>query len=140
MTDKPQTPSLDDATLLAQFENQTLDPVHADHLGHLRITWLYLQQHDVDRAAGRVAVGLKAYAESLGVPMKFHATITDALVRIMAVRVESMAQEDWTLFLRQNRDLQEDALSVLADYFSNDILFSETARTSLVAPDKKPIP
>lgn len=130
---------LDDQTFMVQFENLSLDPAHFSHQGHLRIAWLYLQEHDLDTAVQLVCSGIKAYAESLGESRKFNVTITDALVRLMAQRMEAMEEKEWPCFLQQNPDLGEDSLSVLLQYYSEDLLFSETARTSLVEPDIRAI-
>ena len=130
---------LSDESFLTQFENQTLNPIHFKHIDHLRLTWLYLRGHDVEKAAELVGSGVKAYATSLGADTKFHVTITDALVRIMAQRVAQLEKREWQLFLEQNSDLVDDALSVLAQHFTEDLLFSEAARTSLVQPDLKPL-
>lgn len=130
---------LDDQTFIAKFENLSLDPEHFSHQGHLRIAWLYLQEHDLDTAVQLVCSGIKAYAESLGENTKFNVTITDALVRLMAQRMEFMEKKEWRRFLQLNPDLVEDSLSVLFQYYSEDLLFSETARTSLVEPDIRAI-
>jgi len=130
---------LDDKTFLTQFENRTLDPAHFSHLGHLRIAWLYLSHNNTDTAVKLVCAGIKSYAESLGENTKFNLTMTDAFVRIMAKRIDNMETQDWPSFLDNNRDLVEDAISVLLEYFSKDLLFSEVARTSLVKPDTKSI-
>ena len=124
---------------MTQFENQTLNSIHFKHIGHLRLAWLYLNSNDVDTAIKLICSGIQAYAESLGATTKFHLTITDAIVRIMAKRVGAMAEKKWDLFLDENNDLVEDALSVLHQYFSKDILFSEEARISLVQSDIRPL-
>lgn len=126
---------IDDEEFLTRFENRSLDAIHFDHVGHLRISWLYLNSHDVDTAVNLVCTGIQAYAESLGATKKFHLTVTDALVRIMAKRIDMMKKKDWQLFLKENTDLVEDSLSVLHQHFSRDILSSEHARISLVQPD-----
>jgi hypothetical protein len=41
---------LNDTEFLFQFENQTLDMRHFNHMGHLRLAWLYLSRYDVDTA------------------------------------------------------------------------------------------
>ena len=133
------TATLNDEAFLTQFENLTLDPIHFNHVGHLRIAWLYLNRHDVDTAVQLLCSRIQTYAESLGATTKFHLTITDALVRIMAQRMDGMREKRWKLFLDENRDLAEDALSVLYQYFSKDVLFSEAARISLVQPDIRPL-
>lgn len=130
---------LTDSEFLSQFENQTLSPIYFKHIGHLRLTWLYLNSNDVETAVNLVSSGIQAYAESLGATTKFHRTITDAIVRIMAKRVDAMDEKAWDLFLAENNDLVDDALSVLYQYFSKDRLFSEEARRSLIQPDIKPL-
>ena len=133
------TEQLNDQAFLTQFESQTLAPIHFKHLGHLRLAWLYLSSNDVETSVQLVCSGIQAYAESLGASTKFHLTITDTLVRIIAKRINRMEEKTWKLFLDENRDLVEDAMSVLLQYFSKDLLFSETARISLIQPDIKPL-
>ncbi|MCP5100645.1 MAG: hypothetical protein GY943_34280 [Chloroflexi bacterium] len=130
---------IDDEAFLTQFENKTLDPLHFDHVGHLRLAWLHLNSHDVDTAVRLTCSGIQAYATSLGATTKFHLTISDSIVRIMAKRMDLMPEKKWGLFLDQNSDLVEDALSVLHQYFSKDVLFSEEARISLVQSDIRPL-
>ncbi|MEM7334673.1 MAG: hypothetical protein AAF490_21535 [Chloroflexota bacterium] len=133
------TELLSNAEFLHQFNNQTLNPIHFNHVGHLRLAWIYLSHHDLETSVKGVCKGIEAYAESLGANTKFHITITDSLVRIMAKRLSLMTQKDWQSFLDQSSDMVEDAVSVLLQYFSKDLLFSESARTSLAKPDIQPI-
>lgn len=139
MHENLDTRQLSNSEFLSQFENKTLSPIHFKHIGHLRLAWLYLSNNDTETSVHLVCSGIKAYAESLKVTTKFHLTITDAIVRIIAKRVDKMEKKEWQLFLDQNRDLVDDAVSVLLQHFSKDLLFSETARISLVQPDIKPI-
>lgn len=128
-----------DEVFIRKFENQALLPDEFKHRDHLRLTWLYLATYDLETTVQKACYGIKVYAESLGAGKKFHLTITDSIVRIMAQRVDKMEKKEWELFLNQNRDLVDDAISVLLQYFSRDLLFSEKARTSLIQPDLKPI-
>jgi hypothetical protein len=130
---------LNDTEFFFQFENQTLDMRHFNHMGHLRLAWLYLSRYDVDTAVKLVCSSIQAYATRLGASRKFHLTITNALVRIMAKRRDNMQKKEWELFLLENQDLVNDAISVLDQHFSKGLLFSEQARTTLVQPDKKPL-
>lgn len=133
------TEPLSNSEFLTQFKDKTLNPVHFKHVGHLRLAWIYLNHYDLETSTQEICTGIKAFAENLGADTKFHLTITDSLVRIVAERIAPMEQPDWQLFLEQNRDLVDDAVSVLLQYFSRDLLFSESARTSLIEPDIKPI-
>ena len=44
-----------DEDFIAAFESRTLDPQHFNHLGHVRLAWLYLQRHDFDEAVARTS-------------------------------------------------------------------------------------
>lgn len=131
--------ALNDQAFIEQFEALRLSATEFSHLGHLRIAWLYLRQYPQALAIEKTCSGIKTYAESLGAKDKFHLTITDALVRIMAIRMKEQAGEGWQAFADENPDLMSDALAVLAQYYSQAQLWSEPAQTCLVAPDLKPI-
>ncbi len=134
-----KTEIISDACFVEQFKNQTLDPKHFNHVGHLRLAWLYLMDDEVDLVIEKLSVGIKAYAESLGARQKFHLTITDAIIRLMAERIKRLDRPTWSQFLQQNRDLVEDASAVLHQYYSESLLSSEAARLNVLQPDIKPI-
>ena len=129
--------TINDADFLKQFENTTLKPGYFNHIGHLRIAWLYLNTKNLEEAISATCSGIQAYATSHNEPKKFHKTITSALVIIMSQRISTMQEKNWQLFLQQNEDLVDDAISVLNKYYSNDNLFSEEARIDFVKPDIK---
>ncbi len=126
---------ISDRDFLCQFEDLSLDPIHFDHIGHLRLGWLYLLDHDVDTSVELVCKGLKTYAESLGAMTKFHVTMTNAFVRIMGQRVKELKIQSFESFLSENNDLIVDWKGVLGQYYSDEVLYSETARISLIEPD-----
>jgi hypothetical protein len=74
---------------LKTFENKELDPSSFDRLGHLRLAWLYLNNCKIEAAIDKVANGISDYATSLGATDKFQYTLTEAIVRGMANRLES---------------------------------------------------
>lgn len=78
-----------DETFLQQFEKLTLDSKHFNHIGHIRLAWLYICQYGLESAMEKTFVGIPAYAGNLGASDKFHATITDAIVRIIAKRMSA---------------------------------------------------
>lgn len=126
---------LSDSDFIHQFEDCSLDPVYFDHKGHLRLAWLYLTRFEFEEALRKISGGIQAYAGSLGAHDKYHATITDAIVRIMANRISESGDQSWQDFVFAHPDLMEDALSVLGRYYSKDVLLSERARLEIVEPD-----
>ena len=129
--------SLNDAEFIHQFENLSLPPEQFDHVGHLRLTWLYLSIFDQTAASAKISRGIQLYAESLGAKDKFHITITDAMIKLVAQRMKLSSGESWQAFLSDNPDLVENAVGVLLEYYNRDTLFSDQARTTLLAADLK---
>lgn len=126
---------LDDDTFLQQFENQTLEAEYFNHIGHLRLAWLYLNRYSTAEANRHISKGIQAYINSLGISDKFHHTITGALVYIMAKRLQQAPYNSWTNFIQENRDLTVSALTVLSQYYSPALLFSDTAKAGFIDPD-----
>ena len=125
-----------DAEFLSAFEALTLDPQHFNHLGHLRLAWLYLQRHDADEAVARTCAGIRAYATHLGAAAKFHWTVTEALVRLLA----PTSHLPWDGFLAANAALVANARERIAQHYSAAVLASPEARERYVAPDLRPLP
>ncbi|HEY0065085.1 MAG TPA: hypothetical protein VGC21_23405 [Telluria sp.] len=114
-----------DDEFLVRFENLTLAPAEFGHAGHMRLGWLNLQRHDRASAIARTCAGIRAYATHLGAPDKFHWTVTEALLRLMAA---------------QGGRLPGDARLLLARHYSPQLLASEDARRAFVGPDRAALP
>lgn len=131
---------LDDDTYLALFERRELGPEHFDHRGHLYMAWLHLTRYGLEEANRRVCDGIRDLAVGFGVPEKYHRTLSEALMRIMAGRLdEAPAGEGFEAFLDRNPDLVRDARAVLERHYSPARLDSDIARAGWVEPDRLPI-
>ena len=82
----------------------------------------------------------KRLAAHLGVPGKYHRTLTEALVRLMAASGAASPALSWEAFRVANPQLMEDARSLLARHYSDALLASSEARAVFVAPDRLPLP
>lgn len=134
---KNQYRFLSDEDFLKQFENKSLDHKYFDHIGHIRIAWMYLSVYPLNESIKRTCSGIKGYAESLGAKDKFHLTITTALVHVIFNRISKTNNVGWDDFLKENNDLVDDALSVLYQHFSKNMLFSDAAKQQTIPPDIK---
>ena len=130
---------LDDDTYLDHFERRALGPEHFDHLGHLRMAWLHLNRYGLEEGNRRVCEGIRQLAAQFGAPQKYHRTLSEALMRIMARRMCDAGTQDFDGFLAANRDLVTDALAVLARHYSGERLHSPQARAAWVEPDRESI-
>jgi hypothetical protein len=137
MTD-PKTMS--DDQFLAAFLDCSMPPAGFDHLGHVRATWLLLQRWPLERAVAATCHGIARLAAHLGVPDKYHRTLSEALVRLMASGGAADPALTWSDFLAANPELINDAIGVLARHYSAERLNSPVARECFLAPDRLPLP
>ncbi len=128
---------LPEQQFLTKFENTSLDPRYFNHLGHLRIAWIYLKQYPTEQAIKKIAAGINRYATALGAPEKFHMTITIALAQIIASRINKYKALSWEDFVEVNQDLLVDAKQLLANYYSSNLIGRESARVEYLKPDKR---
>lgn len=129
----------DDKQFLARFEALTLEPGSFDHTAHLRLAFLCITQNGLEPAVTRVGRGIRAFAENLGARDKYHQTITEALVRLIGLRLTRQPASNWQTFLEQNSDLVYQAKEVLFQYYSPERLFSDEARKRFLEPDRLPL-
>lgn len=131
---------LTDSAFLSAFLDGTLPARLFDHAGHLRAAWLVLRSQSLDEAISTVSRCIAVLALQFGAPDKFHRTLTEAMVRIVAARMQRDRSLDWTSFLATNTDLLQDAHQVLRQHYSDELLASSAARAEWVPPDRMPFP
>ena len=124
-------------SFLAAFLEDRLAPAAFTHREHVRAAWLLLQHMPPDRAAGRMCDALVVMTRRCGAPEKFHRTVTEAFVRLVAGRSGAAS---WEAFIAANGDLLLDGRRVLARYYSDALLNSTVARERFVPPDLEPLP
>jgi len=127
-----------DQNLRKLFETARLPASRFDHEGHVRLAWIYVTSEDLPTAIGSYCRDLQAYAASLGVPDKYHATITWFFMILVGERVEAMPEADWETFKAANEDLITSGKALLSRHYSSDVLRSDTARRRFVLPDRNP--
>lgn len=130
---------IEDIEFIAKFENLSLDPMEFNHLGHLRIAWLYLNHCELEEAIVKVTSGIFKYASNLGAPDKFRHTLTAAIVRIIAKRLTASGKGSFSDFIKNNQDLLDDLPGVLNMHYSHAVLYSDEAKKVYVQPDRTPL-
>lgn len=134
------SPALADDAFLAAFLDARLAPADFNHRGHLRAAWLLLQRRPLEQAVADTCDGIARLATRLGAPDKYHRTLTEALVRLMAAGGGADPALGWDAFLAANAALVRDARAVLAQYYGPDTLDSAEARLRFLPPDRQPLP
>jgi hypothetical protein len=117
------------------FENAMLEPGGFDHEAHILVAWHYLQDLSLLDAISHFSGAIKRLTVKLGVPSKYHETITWFYLIKIAERCKAQPGADWPAFRAANPDLFAWDPSLIEKYYSKALLSSETARRMFVLPD-----
>ena len=117
------------------FERGEIDPDAFDHEAHVHLAWLYLERFPLPEALGKFDTALRRLTLKLGIPGKYHATITWFFLLLIAERRNADPGADWSRFRRRNADLVENG-GLLDAYYSHRTLASDRARQAFVLPDR----
>ena len=99
------------------------------------MAWLYVREHGAATAAAHFAADLQRFAQAKGVPGLYHATITGAYIALVAERLLETPGDAWTAFAEAHPDLLTWKPGVLDRYYSEERLWSPTARAQFLMPD-----
>ncbi len=124
------------AITIDDIEQSRIEAGAFDHEAHVYLAWLYLGEYPLTEAIDRFTSALKRLTLRLGVPGKYHETISWFYLLIIAERREGQARQDWTAFKAENDDLFRRDGNVLSRYYSKETLASNTARRAFVLPDR----
>lgn len=131
----PETLTLDDATLLREFEDGTISAFH--HREHVRVAWLYLKSEPPLTALAHFAEGLQRFAAARGASGLYHETITWAYLLLIRERMERGGTDTTSEeFADRHPDLLSWKPSILDRYYRPETLGSELARRVFVMPDR----
>ena len=137
--------SAEERRVLDEFDAGTRIPTPFNHRAHVYVTWLYLRRWQCDELSleavlQRMQAALRNLAEKHGFPQKYHCTITHAAVCLVAAGMEDDPEADFSVWCDKNAGLLDDFRTVLARHYSDGVLNGDVARTTLVAPDRAPLP
>ena len=118
------------------LEQSRIEGGSFDHEAHVYLAWLYLDRYPVTEAIDRFTSALKRLTAKLGVPGKYHETISWFYMLIIAQRRVGNAGNDWPNFLEKNPDLLSRDANVLNRYYRKETLATDAARRSFVLPDR----
>lgn len=132
--------TMSDEDFLAAFLDCSMPAAGFDHHGHVRAAWLMLRRYPLEEAIDRTCTGIARLAAHLGVPGKYHRTLSEALMRLMAHGGAADPGMSWEGFVQINEQLMGNARGMLAQHYSEDRLTIPEARLRFVPPDRVPLP
>jgi hypothetical protein len=126
---------VDDASLVARFEDGTLPPSEFGHREHVRVAWIYLSEASFEAAGLRFCTNLRRFAAALGKADRYHETITWAYLAIVNERRHAEGSpREFEAFARANPDLFDQKKGALTAYYDEATLRSGLARRAFLLP------
>jgi len=127
-----------DQEFVEAFETCRLPNDQFHHRDHLRLAWIYLGRYGASAAAVRIAESIRRYASQHGASAKYHETVTIAWLHLVAESARRCPGSSFDQLLQASPELVDK--NTLHQYYSPELLASETARIHFVPPDRKALP
>ena len=121
---------------IERLEAGDIEPGSFNHEAHVYMGWLYVGEYPLPQAIERFTGALRRLVRKLGVESKYHDTMTWFYLLLIAERRAIMDDDDWLSFRRENADLFNSSPNILARYYSDELLWSDAARSQFVLPDR----
>jgi hypothetical protein len=107
------------------------------HRQHVHLTWLAVRRFGPAAAVTVVSDGIQRTARYAGVPQKYHATVSEAWVRLVAHHADETTDE-FAVFADRYPALLDKRL--LTRHYRSTTLAGAQARAGWVDPDLAPLP
>lgn len=124
--------------LLARFSDTTLPASEFHHEQHVQVAWLFVREYGMPAALAEFTAAIKRFAVAKGAHGLYHETITWAFLLLIAERQARTKPDTWEQFAAANPDLLVWKPSILARYYSKELLASDLARQTFLMPDRHP--
>ena len=121
---------------IESFESAAIDAEAFDHEAHIYVGWLYLERYPLAQGIAQFTDSLRRLTRKLGVPGKYHETISWFYLLLIEERRSVSTPNDWFAFRRANNDLFCRDDNIFERYYSKELIFSDRARQSFVLPDR----
>ena len=118
---------------VAAFEALDFDPDSFDHEAHVFVARELVTRYGQEEAGIRFSRTLKGLTDRLGIPDKFHETITRFYIIAIAERLRRSPDAGWQAFKAGNPDLFDGTL--LTSSYSPERLGSAEAHRYFLLPD-----
>jgi hypothetical protein len=129
---------LSDSEFVESFENGSLNPRLFNHEAHLRLAWIYIQNHGEQRAIEKSCSGIKHFDFIHGKGDKFHTTITVAAVKVVHHFIKKSESRSFADFIEEFPRLKVAFKELLDQHYGFNIFSSDGAKTDYIAPDLLP--
>jgi hypothetical protein len=128
-----------DEAFVQAFLQGTLPPTQFHHRDHLRLTWYVVRHHDLATTTQMITTGIRRFATHHGQAQKYHETMTQFWIRIVAHMVRHRPDlTDFEAFLAAFPQLL--AKDLPFRHWQRETMMSDIARAQWVEPDVLTLP
>ena len=114
-------------------------PERFGHRDHVRVAWLLLSRHGAAAGSDTFAAGLRRFAAAHDVADRYHETLTQFWLRLVAHAMgERPELDDPDVFVKAFPALLDKSLP--ERHWSRELLWSDAARRAFVEPDLLALP
>lgn len=129
---------LTDREFMEAFASCTLDPAVFTHAAHLRLAWLYVNNHGVDDAINIIRLQLQAYVKWAGAADKYNETVTVAAVKAVDHFMKRSIARTFEEFISRHPQLLTDFVAMIRSHYRVNIFADENAKRTFMEPDLQP--
>lgn len=121
--------------LIQQIESCSLNPKLFTHEAHLRLAWLNIKNHGIEKAIELTQKQLKNYVCALGAIDKYNTTLTIAATKAVYHFMLKSEANTFEEFMKECPRLKTDFRKLIESHYSLDIFNSELAKQQYLEPD-----
>jgi len=129
---------LTDSEFEQAFANCTLPASLFSHQAHLRLAWIHIKKYGVEKAIKNVTDQIRKYVQSLGAEDKYNETVTIAGVKAVYHFILKSSTTDFSDFIKENKELQDNFKGLLLSHYETNIFESEIAKKRFIEPELIP--
>ena len=130
--------ALSDKKLKNTISNCTLNPELFTHEAHLRLAWIHIKEQGLEHALCSITDDLKRYVKHIGVPEKYHVTLTVAGIYAVNHFAQSSKSLSFKEFITDHPQLKSHFKELISSHYGFDIFTSHQARSEFIEPDLLP--
>jgi len=128
--------SAGDRLFIDAFHRRSLE--RFSHRDHLRLAWIVMSRHGLAEGLNLMRQGIREFAEDQGSANRYHETLTMFWSRLVNHAIEnSPSAQTFETFLSSFPFLMDKSLP--SRHWSNERLWSDSARAGWLDPDLKPL-
>ncbi len=129
---------LTDDEFVKSFADCSLEPSWFSHEGHLRLAWVSIDQHGLDKAVEMVCEQILRFDQVHDKGEKFNKTVTVACVKAVNHFMNRSSTRDFRTLLEEFPKLKSDLKGLIETHYGIDIFNSPKAKKQFIEPDLVP--